>query len=73
MIKVINHEPTQEVKKYPRLIKSTTTDKIILMVSEGEGYVLNAGNNNDCRIGEKMDPYMPAFSDYNEPITIQNV
>ena len=79
MIKVtVGEQKTQEVKPFPKLMIATKMclpDKgiIVLFSSECVGVVLYTPN--DYRnVGYTSDSFaMECFTDYNEPITLQNV
>lgn len=73
MIKVISNKDEVVAKKYPKLIKGVTSDRIVLLVSKYSGYVLDKGNNEYYDIGQVIDVEGCNYSDYNEPVTIQNI
>lgn len=65
---------TQEVKPYPKIMKSIHSDRIVFFIQKGKGFQLN-------HVNETYDPnphYSPSwgeesFADYNEPITLKNI
>lgn len=75
MIKVtIGDEPIQNnVKPFPKLMKSHR-GSIVLFHCNEKGICLVMGKDTSTFVGEYCGTWkMDAFTDYNEPITIQNV
>jgi len=65
-------ENTQEIKPFPKLMKSTKTSLIVLMIKKGTGLTLTETTFYYC--GDFIESFdMNVFIDYNEPITIQNL
>ena len=67
---------TQELKKFPKLMIGLE-GSIVLFFKSGKGTMLCDTNPQKPRligIGEYYDGWdMGAFTDYNEPITLQNI
>lgn len=61
-----------EDKPYPKLMINRLNDTIVLMVSKGVGMVVREGNN--CNpVGIYIKDWRESyFTDYNEPLTLQN-
>jgi len=85
MIQVTTNEVEKEETNFPKLAKFTYTSGnscILLMSSSKKGIVLRVDidkeNKSICndKVGELWDnikTYPECFTDYNEPLTIQNV
>jgi len=70
----IGESKTKE-KPFPKLMISLLTDNVVLFSSPKEGMVVLLGKRNKCcyEIGEYAKDFtMDNFTDYNEPITLQN-
>lgn len=76
MIKVTLGEAKPQTEKlFPKLMKSTETGNIVLFHSPEKGVVVSLGvyKGNPYSIGEYSSSLnMMIFTDYNEPITLQN-
>lgn len=76
MIKVtVGESKTQSEKPFPKLMVSSQTGNVVFFLSSGEGVVLLATENgSNFSSGEYFSMFdMKCFTDYNEPITLQNV
>lgn len=63
---------TQEVKPFPKLMKSAD-GLIVLFTKAITGTVIYAPTSNTEPLGHHSTTWNPdAFTDYNEPITLQN-
>ena len=70
MIKVtVGEQKTQEAKPFPKLMKSKT-GRIVFMLSDSTGFQLNKSSNDDPHFSRSWN--IGDFTDYNEPITLQN-
>lgn len=77
MINVTIGESKTQSENYPKImISSNASDNkttIVLFTSYSCGICLQKGKEESCVVGEYCeDWYMPVFTDYNEPITLQN-
>lgn len=76
MIKVtLSEKPQQESKPFPKLMIATNDKRtnIVLFEKYGVG-VLVKGENEIVKNGQSYSNWlMDAFTDYNEPITLQNL
>jgi hypothetical protein len=67
---------TQEVKPFPKLMITTCrnpSDRIVFFLSEKIGIVIQSGSLDNYSVGSYSENWdMNFFTDYNEPITIQN-
>ncbi len=66
---------TQTEKPFPKLMKSSETGNIVLFHTLEKGTIISLGEyaGNPYHIGEYSSSLnMMIFTDYNEPITIQN-
>lgn len=72
MIKVtFGEKPQQESKPFPKLMKGMLSGVIVLFTNEKTGTVIKG--NEDFYEGWCDDTWnMKNFTDYNEPVTIQN-
>lgn len=72
MIKVtLGEVKPQEEKPFPKLMKHNNSDLIVLFQRYKEGVVLYSGSGHE--VGENSKTWnIENFTDYNEPITIQN-
>ena len=75
----VGERKTQEVKQFPKLMKSKNSDTIILatcynyVTNSIEGVCLFSDDDDDCKIGEYSQMWtFDVFEDYNKPITLQN-
>jgi hypothetical protein len=70
-------ENTQQEKPFPKLMKVINCKhlgRIVLMQSDKKGVVIRKSEDDYLSIGEYRDDWnMPYLTDYNEPITIQNL
>jgi hypothetical protein len=65
-------ENTQQEKPFPKLMVSTKSNIIVFMLSKGVGVSLSA--KAPYEFGYYTDEWASDnFTDYNEPITIQNL
>lgn len=73
MIKVtLGEVKTQEEKGFPKLMK-TKDGYIVYFIKYGKGVCFAKPNISGNTIGEYTESWnMNGFTDYNEPITIQN-
>jgi hypothetical protein len=68
----IGESKTQESKPFPKLMIGSQTHLVVLFVSEQVGVVITTGVS-PYKVGEfSHNWYNPDFTDYNEPITLQN-
>ena len=67
----VGEQKTQSEKPFPKLMISTS-DRIVFMIKYSHGFMLHdKGEGRD--IGYYCESWsMEDFTDYNEPITIQN-
>ena len=66
---------TTELKEsdFPRAMTLTHEGGVFLFLSKNKAVCLSPGNCDDWKTGECYDDTnINAFTDYNEPITIQN-
>lgn len=71
MITVKTNE-TQEPKPFPKLMQSTLK-RVVLFSKESCGVLMEGDETSFAKIGEYANCWgMESFTDYNEPITIQN-
>ena len=80
MIKVtIGESKTQEEKPFPKLMIATygaKNDKgiVVLFVTRISGTVIITTNDSEKIVGGVYTTFLAdSFTDYNEPITIQNI
>ena len=73
MIKVtVGEQKTQSEKPFPKLMKSYK-GTIVLFHKPTYGFVLKAGDDTNNSLTTTPDGWlMGDFTDYNEPITLQN-
>lgn len=63
---------TQE-KPFPKLMVTTDDERIVFFISPQKGICLKVGSVDNSFVGEYYHKWnMDKFTDYNEPITIQN-
>jgi len=74
MIKMINNKSNENIRDYPKLIQGNVSGKIILQISKNTGYVLAPGKSL-MSVGTEICGSFDddCHSDYNEPVTIQNI
>ena len=76
MIKVnVSEQKTKIKKRFPKLMNSKITGNIVFFEKHGVGTVIHLGERNDDAwvMGEHSDDFdMTTFTDYNEPVTLQN-
>lgn len=77
MITVTLGEVKPQEKPFPKLMisteKSKVTGRIVFFKTIGRGTVISVGSVDTVVIGEyRINFDMDYFTDYNEPITIQN-
>ena len=71
MINVTLGKKDENVKPFPKLMKYLKTQKIVFFVDERKGLVI-VKDEYHCFGFYTEDWIMDYFTDYNEPITIQN-
>jgi hypothetical protein len=73
MVKVtLGEQPAQSEKPFPKLMKRTTDDSIFYFFKPRVGLPLT-GTNPECFSDKWASSWiMDFFTDYNEPITLQN-
>lgn len=65
----------KEVKNipFPKLMKSTINEAIVLFYKDGEGIVVSNSNDGEYRLGYLSSTWiMQNFRDFNGSITLQN-
>ena len=63
----------QEVKPFPKLMRNKEGSLIIFFSEPTNGYVIYLQQGLDYYLGYRSDAWnMLNFSDYNEPLTLQN-
>ena len=65
----IGESKTQEEKPFPKLMKSKG-GRIVFMITNSKGFQLNKAVDDDPHYYTSW--CMEDFTDYNEPITLQN-
>ena len=65
----IGESKTQEAKPFPKLMK-TDGGRIVFMISSTNGFQLNNAVGEDPHFYTRWN--MGNFTDFNEPITLQN-
>lgn len=66
-------ENTQKKKPFPKLMINNDTGRIVYFLSERKGICIVSGNSNESRTDHFWEEWaMSFFTDYNDPITIQN-
>lgn len=75
MIKVtIGEKPQGEVKPFPKLMIASSgwaKGSIVLFIKQSEGFLIVTAKEDDT-IDYAANWNMEHFTDYNEPVTIQN-
>ena len=73
MIKVITGNQELKESAFPRVMTLTDDGGVFLFLSKDKAVCLSPGNCDNWETGEYYDgTNINAFTDYNEPITIQN-
>ena len=68
----IGESKPQNSKPYPKLMRSYINGLIVFFIDKGCGFVLNSPDNSR-EVGYYSETYfMENFTDFNEPLTIQN-
>jgi len=65
---------TKDEKPFPKLMKDSGADRIVYFIAYGSGFQLNhiSGDYEDKSPHFSKEWAMQFFTDYNEPITLQN-
>lgn len=76
MITVTLNKPKQEEKPFPKLMITTSNasadNRIVLFFDNNKGVCLQVGDKTTAYVGEVSEWKLENFTDYNEPVTIQN-
>ena len=74
MIKsVINEQEKEKGNSFPRLMIGSSSGCIILFSSDRCGVILNAGDNENLKVGHKSKTWdMNYFNNFNKSITLTN-
>ena len=73
MIKVIVGEQEPQEKPFPKLMISSDYKEIVFFIKSKCGVMITYSDEGPDRRKEYYDKYnMECFTDYNEPITLQN-
>lgn len=69
----VGEQKTQSEKPFPKLMKSEVSGAIVYFTKKSYGLVIVESNDTGGTFGSQVDGwYMSNFTDYNEPITLQN-
>ena len=69
---MIGESKTQEEKPFPKLMRAYTNGLTVFFIDKGLGFVLNSPDNSR-EVGYYSETFfMENFTDFNEPLTIQN-
>lgn len=74
MIKAtVGEQKTQKVKDFPKLMKLSSTKKVIFLFETSSNCTCLYSEHPDWGVGEHCaDLNIDIFEDFNEPITLQN-